>query len=308
MRWFFEDNPRRSQPCDASNRAEAGNGVECIAFQNFVDGIVVCEHPLALTRGGNSSSTVSRLAGGAATQRPVVGSTTPWLGEEGGGVMRYSNWSTVVVAMLVLIAQCGVASAQTVNLAPSRPTIYNYEYGYIDPYYPRFSAPTVEIPRPSFYGDYHEGWVSKYLYDRPTVSPYLNLLRHDIYFYKSTNYHALVRPALEARYPLGNPTRTVKLFHFDPATGQGAVRQRSASDRGLLTTGHPTHFMSHLHRQSMVAVPSRSHGIRPLQFSTPATSSKVSRIVAKPRTNRSARYPTYSMNLAPYQRAATLRR
>ena len=85
--------------------------------------------------------------------------------------------------------------------------IFNYKYGYINPYYP-FPADTPII-RPGA-NDYHEGWVSKYLYTRPTVSPYMGLFRHDFTPYGSTRYHTFVRPRIEEFYQL---TRTQAAKH-----------------------------------------------------------------------------------------------
>lgn len=117
--------------------------------------------------------------------------------------------------------------------------IFNYQGGYINPYYPYpMDTPTIRVGAE----DYHEGWVSKYLYTKPTVSPYLNLLRHDVRLYSSTRYHTFVRPLLDKRAEQMSPPKSerVRQIHFDTRTMQGDIRRISP---GVQTTGHPTHFM-----------------------------------------------------------------
>ena len=86
------------------------------------------------------------------------------------------------------------------------------------------------------------------IYNRPTVSPYLNLLQPNQF--GITPYHTLVRPQLEAREALqqqgSNIQRLQQQVRAQPAYGRGA-RGRV----GGLQTGHETRFMNYSHYYNM---------------------------------------------------------
>ena len=71
---------------------------------------------------------------------------------------------------------------------------------------------------------------------RPTVSPYVNLLRSGTP--PGINYYGLVRPQTEFRSDIGRLQRAV-------AAPPAAVEGEAPS--GLPTTGHPTAFLNHSH-------------------------------------------------------------
>ncbi len=81
--------------------------------------------------------------------------------------------------------------------------------------------------------------------DRPTVSPYLNLLRVDNQDFALPTYHTLVRPQLERRSESIQQQRTIRQLQSNLATLQQQVAQPDDSQRN--TTGHPSQFMTFLH-------------------------------------------------------------
>lgn len=85
--------------------------------------------------------------------------------------------------------------------------------------------------------------TASYLLDRPTVSPYLNLLRTE----SSTampNYHTLVRPEVENRQEAARQAMAIRQLQSNVTSMQGQIGgQRGAQ----FSTGHPTRFMTYLH-------------------------------------------------------------
>ena len=87
-------------------------------------------------------------------------------------------------------------------------------------------------------------YVRNYILNRPTVSPYLNLVRRDG-FGGVTNYQTLVRPQLEAREAA--PFQQAELSRVQQ---QLAVQQRTLDSvqqqraQRVFSTGHPTRFMN----------------------------------------------------------------
>lgn len=77
------------------------------------------------------------------------------------------------------------------------------------------------------------------VYGRPTISPYLNLLRDD--FSGLSNYHTLVRPEFEQRTINQRQGGAIRRLEGEV---QSAYR---ASRDGELQTGHRTYFMNYSH-------------------------------------------------------------
>ena len=82
-------------------------------------------------------------------------------------------------------------------------------------------------------------------YSRPTVSPYLNLLRED--GVGLPTYHTMVRPALEQRSTNRQQALAIRQvqnqFNSVIAAQQSGRGQRT----GIRATGHATQFMNFLH-------------------------------------------------------------
>ena len=87
-------------------------------------------------------------------------------------------------------------------------------------------------------------FVDNYILSRPTVSPYLNLVRRDG-FGGVTNYQTLVRPQLEQR-----EFARIQQAEISRVRQQLAVQQRSIESvqqqraQRVFSTGHPTRFMN----------------------------------------------------------------
>lgn len=81
-----------------------------------------------------------------------------------------------------------------------------------------------------------------YLLNRPTVSPYLNLLRTESEI-TLPNYHTLVRPQLEGRQDVEKQQVAIRQLQSHVSSIQG----RMARERNEFGTGHPTRFMTYLH-------------------------------------------------------------
>ena len=87
-------------------------------------------------------------------------------------------------------------------------------------------------------------FVDNYILSRPTVSPYLNLVRRDG-FGGVTNYQTLVRPQLEQR-----ELARIQQAEISRVRQQLAVQQRSIESvqqqraQRVFSTGHPTRFMN----------------------------------------------------------------
>lgn len=96
------------------------------------------------------------------------------------------------------------------------------------------SYPSRQQPKP----------FSAVTYERPTVSPYLNLYREDV-GNAAPNYYAFVRPQIQQQrfaqnqqYALRNMTRQLQAA----STQAGNMYGRNA---GVPVTGHSTRFMNH---------------------------------------------------------------
>ena len=89
-------------------------------------------------------------------------------------------------------------------------------------------------------------FVQKYLYNRPTVSPYLNLLRFDQRDSGIPNYQTLVRPMLEQRERNRAAQKDISRLQSQV----GSLRSdfvRSQQNQAGFRTGHPTRFMTYSH-------------------------------------------------------------
>jgi len=88
------------------------------------------------------------------------------------------------------------------------------------------------------------GFVDNYIRNRPTVSPYLNLVRRDG-FGGVTNYQTLVRPQLEqrelARLQQSELNRVQQRLSVQQRSLETIQEQRS---QRVFTTGHRTQFMN----------------------------------------------------------------
>ncbi len=89
-----------------------------------------------------------------------------------------------------------------------------------------------------------QSFARNYILSRPTVSPYLNLVRRDG-FGGVTNYQTLVRPQLEQR-----EFARIQQAELSRVRQQMAVQQRSIDTiqqqraQRVFSTGHPTRFMN----------------------------------------------------------------
>jgi hypothetical protein len=118
-------------------------------------------------------------------------------------------------------------------LAPLRDgNVFNFKYGFINPYYPLpWDTPLI---RPNA-NDNHEGWVSKYLYTRPTVSPYMGLFRHDITPYGATKYDTFVRERVNSFYGIRRwPKSSVSKPMAQHSIADASSSQSAASPKLLL--------------------------------------------------------------------------
>lgn len=78
---------------------------------------------------------------------------------------------------------------------------------------------------------------------RPTVSPYLNLLRNQ--GFGAPNYQTLVRPELEARRQLQQQQHSINQLHTGLAN-QGQQLQRAITGE-IRSTGHTTTYRNYSH-------------------------------------------------------------
>jgi hypothetical protein len=83
--------------------------------------------------------------------------------------------------------------------------------------------------------------TADYLLDRPTVSPYLNLLRLESSS-AMPNYHTLVRPEVENRQEAARQAMAIRQLQNNVSSMQGEMN----GSQGF-STGHPTRFMTYLH-------------------------------------------------------------
>ena len=86
--------------------------------------------------------------------------------------------------------------------------------------------------------------TTSYLINRPTVSPYLNLLRADSEV-AMPNYHTLVRPAVESRRQTAEQASQIRGLRSNVTNMQGRLAGQSRGSQ--FSTGHPTRFMTYLH-------------------------------------------------------------
>ena len=87
-------------------------------------------------------------------------------------------------------------------------------------------------------------FTQKYLSSRPTVSPYLNLVRDQSMNTGAPNYQTLVRPALDRRELARDQERQLSSLQNQVGTIQGDLRRAQS---GAMATGHPTRFMTYSH-------------------------------------------------------------
>ncbi len=84
-----------------------------------------------------------------------------------------------------------------------------------------------------------------YLYRRPTVSPYLNLVRDQDSRFGMPNYQTLVRPQLRQQAAARRHETSITRMQRQVNTiGRNVQR---IQQRGSYPTGHPTRFMTYLH-------------------------------------------------------------
>lgn len=78
--------------------------------------------------------------------------------------------------------------------------------------------------------------------DRPTVSPYLNLLTRNQF--GISTYHSIVRPMMEQREQSRQQSSQIQRMQQQMQESQLAQRQQAAA--GLRPTGHPTGYMNYM--------------------------------------------------------------
>lgn len=88
-------------------------------------------------------------------------------------------------------------------------------------------------------------FVRSYILDRPTVSPYLNLLRNDG-INGIANYQTLVRPQLQFREQAIVQERQIERVQQRINVQQSTIEdiQQQRAQR-VFSTGHPTRFMNY---------------------------------------------------------------
>jgi hypothetical protein len=82
------------------------------------------------------------------------------------------------------------------------------------------------------------------LYNRPTVSPYLNLLNTDRF--GVSNYQTLVRPLIEQREAAVQNQANIQQLQQQFQTSQMAAARRGGGG-GPRSTGHPSRYLTYLH-------------------------------------------------------------
>ena len=89
--------------------------------------------------------------------------------------------------------------------------------------------------------------ISQYsnIYNRPTVSPYLNLLQGNRF--GVSNYQTLVRPLIEQREAAQMNQANIQQLQQQFQSGQAAAMRRGGGGGGARSTGHPTRFQNYLH-------------------------------------------------------------
>lgn len=99
--------------------------------------------------------------------------------------------------------------------------------------------------------------INSYLYNRPTVSPYLNLTRTDTGQIQP-NYHALVRPQLEMRQQ--QAAQSAHIQKLNRGVEQIQSQQIRSEKERQLATGHPSRFFTYLHFYPEPSRPPQSPG------------------------------------------------
>ena len=91
------------------------------------------------------------------------------------------------------------------------------------------------------------GYVSptRQILDRPTVSPYLNLLLGDSSLNDLPSYFTQVRPQLESRERARQQARQIKGLQRQVTSVRHDISRMGKP--GARTTGHPTRFMNFSH-------------------------------------------------------------
>jgi hypothetical protein len=89
-----------------------------------------------------------------------------------------------------------------------------------------------------------------YIINRPTVSPYLNLLRTESPI-SAPNYQTLVRPALEHRQEIQRQESAIRQLQSRVVNMQGQMAARNRRQQEGFATGHPQRFMTYLHYYPM---------------------------------------------------------
>jgi len=84
-----------------------------------------------------------------------------------------------------------------------------------------------------------------FLANRPTVSPYLNLLRRESSL-SAPNYQTLVRPALQRRQQAARQQGAITQLQSRVTNMQGQMAASSRQGSGFVT-GHPSQFSNYLH-------------------------------------------------------------
>jgi TolA-binding protein len=84
-----------------------------------------------------------------------------------------------------------------------------------------------------------------YVLNRPTVSPYLNLLRAGTGY--DANYQTLVRPALQNRQQARQQQSSINQLQSRVTNMQGQMVSERRQQGSRFSTGHPTRFMVYLH-------------------------------------------------------------
>ncbi len=87
--------------------------------------------------------------------------------------------------------------------------------------------------------------TANFIVNRPTVSPYLNLLRQESQV-SAPNYQTLVRPQLESRQRASRQQAAISQIQSRVTNMQGQLAARSRGREGF-ATGHPVRFMTYLH-------------------------------------------------------------
>jgi len=87
-------------------------------------------------------------------------------------------------------------------------------------------------------------FIQSYISNRPTVSPWLNLLRNDGGINNISNYQTLVRPLLEQRQQASMQTRQISQLQSQVASQRSQAAQQSQT--GVRPTGHPTRYLNYL--------------------------------------------------------------